>query len=118
MRAGHGYAEGSWLHGLGPEHYWLHETLSIWFWAVALPLSVAGMAFVSPQFALLMLAGYPALVARIYLRTRNAGRNHRDALLYATFCVLGKFPQAMGQIRFHVNRWLRHRSRNIEYKSA
>jgi len=81
-----------------------------------LPLSAAGIAFVSLRFTLLKLAGYPVLLVKIYLRMRNVGRNHRDALLYATFCVLGKFPEAMGQIRFHVNRW--HRSRNIEYKSA
>ena len=40
----------------------------------------------------------------------------RDAFLYAGFCVLGKFSQAIGQIQFHIGRWAGRRSRLIEYK--
>ncbi len=116
LRSGHAYAEGAWMHGLEPERHWLHESLSIWLWGMALPLSAAGVLCFSPRAALLMLAMYPALALKIYVRMRRLGRGNRDALLYACFCVLGKFPQALGQIRFHAGKWAGRRSRLIEYK--
>ena len=115
LRAGHAYAEGAWLHGLEPEHHWLHQSLSIWFWGVFLPLACAGLAFVHPAGALLV-ALYPALLWRIYLHMRRRLLTRHDALLYAGFCVLGKFPQALGQIQFHTGRWAGRRRRLIEYK--
>jgi hypothetical protein len=118
VRSGYAYAEGSWMHGLEPEHHWLRESLSIWFWGVVLPLSAAGAAFVRPEAALVILAGYPALILKIYVRMRRLGRARGDALLYAGFCVLGKFPMALGQIRFHLGMWSGRRTRRIDYKSA
>jgi glycosyltransferase involved in cell wall biosynthesis len=118
LRSGYAYAEGSWMHGLEPEHHWLRESLSIWFWGLVLPLSAAGAAFVRPEAALVILAGYPALILKIYVRMRRLGRARGDALLYAAFCVLGKFPMALGQIRFHLGMWSGRRTRRIDYKSA
>jgi len=116
LRSGHAYAEGAWLHGLEPEHHWLRESLSIWLWGVAIPVTVAATAMVSPRAALLLAALFPALALKIYLRSRRIGRNHRDAVLYAVFCVVAKFPQALGQIRFLAGRLVGRRSRLIEYK--
>jgi GT2 family glycosyltransferase len=118
LRSGHAYAEGAWLHGLEPEHHWLRQSLSIWFWGVALPLLATGVTWVSPGSALLIAAAYPALVVKVYVYRRRFGDSHRDALLYAGFCVLAKFPQALGQIRFYAGKWAGRRSRLIEYKST
>jgi hypothetical protein len=71
---------------------------------------------VSPRAALLLAALFPALALKIYLRSRRIGRSQRDALLYAVFCVVAKFPQALGQIRFLAGRLVGRRSRLIEYK--
>jgi len=118
VRSGYAYAEGSWMHGLEPEHHWLRESLSIWFWGVVLPLIAAGSALASPAGAFVILAAYPVLVFRIYLRMRRLKRTRSDALLYSAFCVLGKFPMALGQLRFHVRMWLGRRAPGIHYKSA
>jgi GT2 family glycosyltransferase len=118
FRAGHGYAEGYWMHGRGPEHHWLHETLSIWAWGVLLPVCALSAAWFRPVVSLVIPAAYPALLLKIYVRMRRIGRPRRDALLYAGFCVLGKFPQALGQIRFYVDRWLGRGAGRIDYKSA
>jgi glycosyltransferase involved in cell wall biosynthesis len=118
LRSGHAYAEGAWLHGLEAEHHWLRKSLSIWFWGVAWPLLAAWVAWVWSLGALAMLAAYPALLLKIYFRMRRIGRGRRDALLYSAFCVLGKFPQALGQIRYHAGKLARRRSGLIEYKST
>ncbi len=118
MRAGHAYAEGAWLHGLEPERHWLRESLSIWFWGVSLPLFLCVLVFFSPVAALVLACAYPALVLRIYWRSVKIGRTPGDALLYAIFCVVAKFPQALGQLRFHFVRWSGRRSRLIEYKTT
>lgn len=106
------------MHGLEPQHHWLRETLSIWFWGVALPLCTVCVAFIEGRLAWLMLAAYLALLLRIYFRSQWRGRSRANSLLYAAACVLGKFPQALGQIRFYMTKLLGQRHRRIDYKSA
>jgi glycosyltransferase involved in cell wall biosynthesis len=118
VRSGYAYAEGSWMHGLEPEHHWLRESLSIWLWGVVLPLVAASAAFARPEAGIIILAAYAALMLRIYLRMRRLQRARRDALAYSVFCVLGKFPMALGQLRFHLGMWLGRRTSGIDYKSA
>ncbi len=47
LRAGHAYAEGSWIHGSSPERHWVKESRSIWFWGWQLPLLVVATAWLS-----------------------------------------------------------------------
>ncbi len=118
VRSGFGYAAGAWLHGLKPGHHWLRESFSIWFWGMLMPLAAAGIALVKPNGALVILAAYCALALRIYVRTRRRGYSNRDALLFSAFCILGKFPMALGQLRFHWGMWSGRRAGRIDYKSA
>ena len=90
----------AWRHAHESERYWLRETASVWFWGAVLPLLALGSAPVSRRLSVLLLAGYPALVARIFLRMRGKQNCYRDAALYATFCVLGKFAQVQGATEF------------------
>lgn len=116
--AGHAFAEGSWIYGFDPEHHFLRQTLSIWFWGLALPLFVLAAACANWAGALLLFAAYIVLGIRIYLRIRRLGRSQQEALLYTAFCILGKFPQALGQIRFLLSRLSGRQSKRIYYKSA
>ena len=50
---------------------------------------------------MVLMAGYPTLFFRIYRRMRRRYVDSKDAVLYAASRVLGKFPQVLGQIRFH-----------------
>jgi GT2 family glycosyltransferase len=113
QRAGYAFAEGSSLHGSGPERHWVRETRSATFWGIAVPLlTVALLILVGPAGALLLLA-YPLQVAR--LAARGSGRL-RDRFLHASFLVLGKFAEALGQLRFLRLRRAGRRAGLIEYK--
>jgi hypothetical protein len=61
-------------------------------------------------------AGYPALFVRVYRAMRLRGLSRADARAYAAFCVLGKFPQAWGVLRYRTLRLRGLASPLIEYK--
>lgn len=111
VRSGHATAEGAWQHGGGPFRYRIRETTSIAFWGAVLPAGIAVGSILIHPAALILLAGYPALAARIY-RGRRARANPADSLAYAVFCTLSKFPEALGVGRFHYGR-LRGKERGI-----
>ncbi len=99
-RAGHAYAEIAWRHGRGREHFWVKESASIWFWGAGVWFGALGMAKFTRGASLVLLLGYPLLIARIYARMKRRGWSERDARLYALSCVLAKFPQLQGQLQF------------------
>lgn len=116
VRAGHAYAEGVWLHGAPLERHWVKESRSIWLWGLFLPLLALGMAWQTYYLSLLLLLGYPVMAYRIYRYAQGQGFKQQDSMLYALFCMLGKFPNLLGQLRFHLNRQLRRQNQLIEYK--
>ena len=119
LRAGHAYAEGSWLHGRSPERHWLKESRSIWFWGLILPLLALATAwFTFGVSLLLLLSAYFLLTYRIYQSAQRRELTASDARLYAIWCMLGKFPQVQGQIQFHISRLLRQQRTLVEYKSV
>lgn len=118
VRAGHAYAEGAWLQGAPPERHWVRESRSIWLWGVLVPGLAIGVAWLTHGVSLLLLLGYPLITYRIYRYMQRTGHSSKDALLYAVFCMLGKFPQAQGQIRFYLSKLLGRRSTLIEYNPA
>lgn len=119
LRSGHAYAEGAWLHGKPPERHWVKDSRSIWFWGLILPILALGSAWPSHGISLFLLGGYPVLTYRVYrYYQQTQGLPSSDAALYAVFCILGKFPQAQGQIQFHFNRLLGRKRNLVEYKMA
>ena len=116
LRAGHAYAQGAWMHGLSPERHWLRETISIWCWGLLLPIAAVALAGIAPAAAVALILCYPLFGLRIYRRARQEGLGRADARLYAAACVVAKFPQALGQIRFLGGILAGRRSRLIEYK--
>lgn len=115
LRAGYAYAEGAWLHGAPPERHWVRESRSIWLWGLGIPLLVVGTLPLTNGLSLIVLAGYPVMMYRIYRFLWASGRSSQAATLYAVFCMLGKFPQIQGQIRFYFEKLIGHRSGIIEY---
>ncbi len=118
VRTGHAYAEGAWRYGLAPERHWLRETISIAFWGALLPLVCLVLAAVTPATVLAGALCYALFGMRIYHRNCRRGLSPADARLYAVACVVAKFPQALGMIRFYYSRLLGGRSRLIEYKAT
>ncbi len=111
-RAGYAFAEGAALHGAPPERHWVREARSARIWAGAIPLVVlAGVVAVGP-LALLLLLMYPLQILR--LAARGSGPLGTRGLR-AFFWVLGKFPEALGQLRYQMLRWRGSRAGRYEY---
>ena len=107
VRAGHAFAEGSHLHGAGPERHWVRETQRAWVWGVVTPLFIGLALLVAPLGAPVLAMVYPLQVMRLSRRMgwRKAG-----------LTVLGKFAEGWGAVQFTLGR-LRGRGRGlIEYK--
>jgi len=113
VRTGYAYAEGVSLHGAPPERHWVRESRSSWFWGAALPLAVlVSLPLVGPA-ALLALLAYPLQMLRLHVMGHGSPRQRA---LQATFLVVGKFAEAIGQVKFHLNRLAGRRATLIEYK--
>jgi GT2 family glycosyltransferase len=119
LRAGHAYAEGAWLHGSPPEQHWVREVKSIWIWGIGIPVLVLATLWPTKGWSLLLLLGYPLMTVKVYRYLRNGeGRSPQDAWLYALFCIIGKFPQAQGLLRFYTGKALKRQSKIIEYNTV
>lgn len=116
VRAGHAFAEVSWLHRHEALGIWRRETRSNWFWGVVVPVLALAPAYWTWGGSLLLFLGYPLLFGRIYRQRRRHGDAPRPARQYALFCVLSKFANAEGQLRYHYHRLRARPSRLIEYK--
>jgi cellulose synthase/poly-beta-1,6-N-acetylglucosamine synthase-like glycosyltransferase len=112
MRAGYAFAEGASLHGAPPEKHYVREARRSLVWGVLLPLLIVASAIVNPVWFGLTIF-YPLQVIRIALGSDLAGSK---AWLRAAFLVLGRFPEGLGQLRFHFNRAMRKSGTLVEYK--
>ena len=111
-RAGHAFAEGAWLHGAPPERLYVAEARRALAWGIGLPAVILACALVDAR-ALALLALYPLQVIRIAVRGPLTGAR---AWRRAVFLVLGRFPEALGELSFVLNRLLRRRAARIDYK--
>ena len=113
VRNGYAFAQGAHLHGRSPERHGIRESRRIWFWGGALPVLIFAAAAMSHGWGLLLIAIYPAQVIRLTVKGK---RSLVANGLWATFNVIGKFPELMGQMRFHANRLFSGDSRLFKYK--
>jgi GT2 family glycosyltransferase len=116
LRSGHAYAEGAARHGHEPERHSVRNVRSIWFWGLGLPITALGLAPITAGASLLAFGGYPVLGGRIFLDNRRKGRSAGDSTLHAAACVVGKVPQAFGQLLYWRKRLTGVRGGIIEYK--
>jgi len=115
VRAGHAYAELCAMHAHeSDERYFAREVRSNWIWGLLLPLSSLALAWPTRAWSLVLLLGYPLIAIRMYLRF--SARRMPHELAYTLFTVLGKLPQALGQLKYHLDRKRGRTSRVIEYK--
>jgi len=105
VRTGFGCAELGALH----PGMLLRERRSSLFWGLLLPAAAVASVPFAGGLGLGLLMGYPVLWLRIAIRRRRRGDTAGDSALYATFCVLGKAPELIGQAKYLWSRRL-HRS--------
>ena len=118
VRAGHAFAEVSRLHAGSAFGIWKKDVRSNWFWGLGVPVLAVGPAAITWGISLILLLGYPVLFWKIARSRRRRGDDPRTARLFARFCVLGKFPQMIGQGTYWRNRLFRRRAALIEYKAT
>ncbi|MBL8725963.1 MAG: glycosyltransferase family 2 protein [Planctomycetes bacterium] len=122
VRAGYVEAEGLAEHGRGYPRW--RSALSNLVWAIGLPVVAAVLLVVGVHRDVLWLwLGAPVAAVLLYLRLwrriRTTTRNRwgaADSALYATFCVLGKWPATQGMLVWAWRRCVGARRRLIEYK--
>ncbi len=105
-RAGHAFAEGAHRFATHYEPHWRAETRRALLWGFGIPaLGILGGLIHPAAFAILL--AWPAQALRLTLRY---------GWERGIFLTLGKLPEAIGIVRYHLNR-LRGRARSlIEYR--
>jgi hypothetical protein len=112
-RSGYAFAEGAHLHGLPPERHWVWESRRALLWGIWLPLFCLAVGICAMPWGFVSFAVYPAQALR--LATRENGSVH-DRITKGFFQVLGRFPEALGQVQFLRDRLLGRTNSLIEYK--
>ena len=113
VRTGYAYAEGAHLHGAPPERHRVKESRRVWIWGLGIPVASIGLSIMLGVWGLSVLLIYPVQFLRLALR---GSRSAKENILRALFLVLGKFPEAIGQLNFVYNRLAGKAARLIEYK--
>lgn len=116
MRGGWAMAAWSDLHGAPPECYMVRENRKRWLWVLGLPLLSIGLAWLTAGLSLILLLGYPLLTLKIYQYRLQQGDLPKHAWLYAGFCVLGKLPEVIGQLKYWITKQRGQQATLIEYK--
>ncbi|MGD0959170.1 MAG: glycosyltransferase, partial [Methylomonas sp.] len=110
LRSGYAYAEGCYLHGFTPEKHFFRESARALVWGLAIPAVILGLSIFFSAWFLGFFAVYPAQILRLALNNDHPG----PCWLWPVFMVLGKFPEAAGEIKFLVTRILGKGGRLIE----
>jgi GT2 family glycosyltransferase len=116
VRAGHAYAQGAALHGRSALRHNVRQVRSNWVYGLVLPVVALGAAWWTWGLSLLLFGLYGFLYGRILHGARRRQFDRADARLLARYTVLGKFPQALGQMKYWFNRISGRTSRIIEHK--
>ena len=118
IRSGHAFAEGAALKRTSDDGYCLRESRSIWLWGVIVPALALIAAWPTRGISLLLLLYFPLKALLVAVRKRRVGNPWSRSLFYGYFCLLGKFPQAWGQIQFLRSRSSGKSRTVIEYKGV
>lgn len=114
MRGGYAFAEGAYLHGSSPERHWVKESRRAWVWGLLIPIFGLLLASVSWVYGLMIPMAYFLQLFRLALRNKRQRSLHPWTIAF--FMVLGKFPEMLGQAKFHYQRLVGRSSKLIEYK--
>ena len=113
--AGHAIGQRFSLNGRGAMRDCARERRSVLVWGLVLPATILVLAPFTLGLSALLAGGYLVLRRRIVRYRLAQGDSAADARLYARFVVIGKFAEAIGLIKFHLNH-MAGRIRIIEYK--
>ncbi|MFN4243212.1 MAG: glycosyltransferase [Tepidisphaerales bacterium] len=118
VRAGYAFAAGSARHGGGATGHWRRQARRVWVWAVGVPLVALGLAWPTGGWSLALLLVYVWPLRGAYVDARRRGHPRTDSAWYAAACLLGKWAELRGQLRYLTERWSGRRGGIIEYKGG
>ena len=104
-RTGHAYAQVAALHGKSEERYFVRECRRVWIWGLVVPAIALGLAPFTRGVSLLVLLFYVPQFGWIVRNARKRGWPLGDAMVYAFFTALCKFPAVEGMIAYHWRHW-------------
>ena len=113
VRSGYAFAQGAKIHGASPERHWVWESRRALMWGAILPISCAFAGVVFSPWGNLLWLIYPLQLVRRTLRMPGSISN-RTTLAF--FELLARFPEMIGQMKFHIDSLLRRQRQIIEYK--
>ena len=112
LRSGYAFAENAYLHRASRSRHYVRESQRAWVWGILMPLLILSMSTMEPV-ALGLILLYPLQVLRIAI---SLGPASKANWWRSFFLVLGRFPEAFGQLRFLRNRLRASPGELIEYK--
>lgn len=118
VRAGHAYAQGMAMHGKSPDKYCVKESISIWLYALILPLLIVILSWTISPWFLLAVSIYIYKTLRIAQWATHLSDRKNDPMLFALVCMFGKFPQLIGQCKYFLNKLRGKQPTIIEHKDT
>ncbi|MEQ1546244.1 glycosyltransferase family A protein [Methyloglobulus sp.] len=115
VRAGHAIGQRSFLNGKTAQKDCVRERNSTLFWGAALPTLILLGWIPTQGYSFILLSAYFLLAYRVIKFRSLQGDNFSDAWLYAKYLLLSKFANAIGLVKFYLNK-LSERYEIIEYK--
>jgi GT2 family glycosyltransferase len=112
-RSGYAFAAGAHLHGAKPERHFLWESRRALIWGIGLPLTCLAATLAYPAWGWTAWAIYLLQFVKQIARTRGPLKSRA---LIATFQLVARFPEGMGQLTFWCDQWLARPAQLIEYK--
>ena len=117
-RSGHAYAELAAMHGGRPHRLAVRPVASIVAWSTGPAILSLALAQIRIEWAAAPILAYAIPWLRSRHQTMRRGYDRSVSSLYASACVVGKFAEFAGVVRFVLNRFVfGRRSRLIEYKT-
>jgi GT2 family glycosyltransferase len=117
-RCGHGYAQLHDLYGAPPERYFAREVRRAYLWGLGLPMLAVGLGPPTLGLSLGLLAAYPAQAFRTFRGARRRGFTARESALWGASCAASTLPEAVGILKYRLDRIRRRAPTIIEYKSG
>lgn len=92
------------------------QVISALVWSIFIPLTITFLSFfINVKFILLFLI-YPLQVLKIYLQSKEWPFPIYSRCLYSIFCVIGKFAESVGILKYIINSAAKLEQNVIEYK--
>jgi len=87
-------------------------------WGALIPVIIGLlMICIDPIFSLLCLM-YPLQMIKIYGKSGALPFSRYSKIIYSIFCVIEKFPESIGVMKYYINFIVKHEQSIIEYKKT